>query len=132
MEDVLPILQQGKHGLDGFLTAIRQNMFGIFCGMMIIVLGNLFPFAASPFVFSGLLSFVICIAGALDFFAFIPGTFLGCFCTFAANGDWKLLIPSMIVGALLGLTCDLGGDLLFSMFGKSEAEKAKLKYCRNI
>lgn len=48
---------------------------------------------------------------------------MGCFSTFAGEGNWKILIPSLFLGALLGVGCELGGDLLFSIFGKSEIEK---------
>lgn len=112
----------GKYGLEGFFTAIRQNLFGVACGMTIIVLCDIFPFSASLFVFGGLISFVLCIAGKFKYLSYVPGSFVGCFSTFAAGGNWKVLIPSLIVGALLGLSCDVGGKLLHSMFGKSEAE----------
>ncbi|MCR2043010.1 DUF1097 domain-containing protein [Anaerosalibacter massiliensis] len=113
----------GKHKMEGFLLTIRQNIFGVFCGMMIIVLGDHFPFPGSIIIFSGLVTFIMCIAGKYKYFAFIPGTFVGCFSTFAGNGDWKILIPSLFLGALLGIGCELGGDLLFSIFGKNETEK---------
>lgn len=113
----------GKHGLDGFLTTIRQNMFGVFCGMMIIVLDGHFTFPGSTLIFSGLVTFIMCIAGKHKCFSFIPGTFMGCFSTFAGEGNWKILILSLFLGALLGVGCELGGDLLFSIFGKSEIEK---------
>lgn len=113
----------GKYGLEGFFTAIRQNIFGICCGMTIIILCNYFPFAAAPFVFGGLLSFVLCIAGKFKYLSYVPGSFIGCFTTFAGGGDWKILIPSLIVGAFLGLSCDVGGKWLFSILGKSEVEE---------
>lgn len=103
----------GKHGLEGLFITIRQNVFGAFCGISTIFLSNKFDFVGNLLVFSGLLTFVMCIAGKFDFLSFIPGTFVGCFSAFAFDGDWKLLILTLILGAFLGVACDLGGNLLY-------------------
>lgn len=110
----------GKHGMDGVFTTVRQNMFGVACGMTILALCDLFPFEGSLLVFSGLLTFVMCIAGNFKYLAFIPGSFVGCFSTFAANGDWKVLIITLLCGAILGIACDKSGDLLYAKLGKPE------------
>jgi hypothetical protein len=112
----------GKHGIDGVFTTIRQNMFGVLCGMAIITLCDLFPFQGSLMVFSGFLTFVMCIAGRFKYLAFIPGSFVGCFSTFAANGDWVVLVITLLCGAALGIACDKSGDWLYSVFGKAENE----------
>lgn len=104
-----------KHGLEGFLVTVRHNIFGVFCGMMIILLSTKFPFQGDQILYSGFLTFIMCIAGRFKLLSFIPGTFVGCFSTFASNGNWKVLIPTLVVGALLGVACDLGGKKFYKI-----------------
>ncbi len=44
---------------------------------------------------------------------FISGSFIGCFVTFAAGGDGKLVIPTLLLGILLGWMTDLTGEWMF-------------------
>lgn len=108
----------GKHGKEGFLVTIRQNLLGVLCGMTIIFLSTKFPIRYDQLLFSGFITFVMCIAGKYNWFSFIPGTFVGCFSTFASNGEWKLLIPSLLCGAVLGVLCDLGGKKFYKIVNK--------------
>lgn len=110
----------GKHGSDGFLVTVRQNMFGVLCGMIIIILSTKFPFSFDQVLYSGFLTFVMCIVGKYKSLSFIPGTFVGCFSTFASNGDWKILIPSLIAGAVLGVLCDRGGDVFYDLMSSKK------------
>ena len=103
----------GRHGAEGLKNAIIPNLMGIVCGMTIIFLGQLSPQLGNLGIWSGVISFVICIITKFKWFNFTPGTFLGCFATFAAGGDWKLLVPSIVVGAFLGWTCDTSGAWLY-------------------
>lgn len=107
-----------KHGFDGFFTTIRQNLFGVFCGMIIIILSTRFPFPGDQILYSGFLTFIMCIAGKFKPLSFIPGTFVGCFSTFASNGNYKVLIPTLILGAFLGVCCDIGGEKFYNLFSK--------------
>lgn len=108
----------GKHGLEGMFVTMRQNLFGILCGLTIIFLGNAFHFSGDIGIYSGIVTFIMCIAGKLKFFAFIPGTFVGCYSTFASNGQYKALVFSLLIGAVLGVCCDKGGDWLYQITGK--------------
>ena len=99
----------GKHGLSGLKNTIFPNMAGVLCGLAIMALSALFPVLGTWGVWCAVLTFVMCIISGCGLFAFCPGTFMGCFSTFAAGGDWKLLVPSLLIGAILGLGCDYGG-----------------------
>lgn len=105
----------GKHGMDGFIVTVRQNLFGVLCGMTIIMLSTKFPFSFNQVLYSGFITFVMCIVGKYKSLSFIPGTFMGCFSTFASNGEWKVLVPTLVVGALLGIACDLGGKAFYNL-----------------
>lgn len=113
----------GKHGTEGLKNAIIPNLGGILCGMTIIHLTNLSPDLGDLGIWSGIISFVICIITKFKWFNFTPGTFLGCFVTFAAGGNWKLLVPSIIVGAFLGWTCDTSGAWLYRVVSKEEKQE---------
>ncbi|MDR2832581.1 MAG: DUF1097 domain-containing protein [Streptococcaceae bacterium] len=103
----------GKKGIDGITTTIRQNLFGVLCGMSIWTLSNNFSFTGNLIVFSGIVTFVMCIAGKNKYLAFIPGTFVGAFSTFAANGEWFPLVLSLLAGSILAYLCDISGRGLF-------------------
>ena len=60
------------------------------------------------------------ILSGLRLFDFCPGIFMGCFSTFAANGDWKVLVPSIVLGAVLGVICDSCGHWLFRVCNKEK------------
>ena len=99
----------GAHGKLGLKKTIFPNMAGVLCGMSIIALSNVVPALGQWGVWCAVLTFVMCIISRFGLFDFCPGTFMGCFSTFAAGGDWKLLVPSLLLGALLGVACDFGG-----------------------
>lgn len=103
----------GKHGVVGLKKTIFPNLAGVLCAMAVIWLSGLVPALGDWGVWCGILTFVMCIIAKYELFDFCPGTFLGCFSTFAAGGDWAVLVPSLLVGALLGMACDLGGDWLY-------------------
>lgn len=115
----------GKHGVAGLKNAIIPNLAGVICGMSIITLGNFFPVWGNLGIWSGIISFVICIITKFKWFNFTPGTFLGCFVTFAAGGDWKLLVPSIIIGAFLGWTCDTSGAWLYRVVSGNATEETE-------
>lgn len=107
----------GKHGLAGLKATICPNLAGVACGMAIILLSGAVPKLGDLGIWCGIITFVMCIIAKFDWFAFCPGTFMGCFTTFAADGDWKMLPLCLVIGAFLGLGCDYGGKWLHKLFG---------------
>ena len=106
----------GKHGWAGVLKTVCTNMAGVLCGMTIFFLTDLIPALGEWGVWCAVITFVMCILSWFKLLDFCPGTFMGCFCTFAAGGDWKILVPSLLLGALLGIACDSGGTWLYKVF----------------
>lgn len=106
----------GKHGIEGIGLAIRCNLAGIACGMSMMFLTNLFGFSGGGAVASAIISAVMCFLGLWKYTTFVPGIFLGCFTTFAANGDWLLLGSSVILGAILGYGCDASGTWAYNKY----------------
>lgn len=102
----------GKHGAEGVKKTIIPNLTGVICGMAIITLSNIVPELGNLGIWCAIITFVMCIIAKCEWFDFCPGTFMGCFTTFAAGGDWKMLSVSLVIGAFLGLGCDYGGEWL--------------------
>ncbi len=96
----------GEGGLATVKKAMLCNVTGVACGMLIIWLSEILPFPYSGAVFSGLITVVMCLLGILSLINYTPGIFVGCFTTFAANGQAFILIISLLCGALLGFLCD--------------------------
>jgi len=81
--------------------------------MAILTLSDVVPLFGRTGVWCAVFTFVMCYIAKYEWFDFCPGTFVGCFSAFAAGGNWKLLIVSLILGAFLGYGCDRGGDWLY-------------------
>lgn len=105
----------GKHGVAGLQKTILPNLAGVLCGMIIILLSNMVPALGDTGIWCAVITFVMCYISKYKLLDFCPGIFMGCFTTFAANGDWKMLAISLVIGAFLGLSCDYGGRLLYNV-----------------
>src|SRR5699024_12850256 len=81
----------GKHGKDGFLSTIRQNLFGVLCGMTIIFLSNKLPSSLAPLIYSGFITFIMFLVMKIMGLEFILGTFVVCFSTVATIVAWYFL-----------------------------------------
>ncbi|NFF61500.1 DUF1097 domain-containing protein [Clostridium botulinum] len=112
----------GSHGIQGAKTTLFTNLSGVFWAMMIIILSNKFHFLGSAAVFTGIITFIMCIQSKIKYFSFIPGTFLGCFSTFAGNGNWKMVALSLLLGAFLGIACEWSGNITYSKFGADKED----------
>jgi len=108
----------GSHGIQGLKRTVLPNMAGELCGMANIALSNVFPAFGEYGIWCAVLTFVMCIIAKFELFDFCPGTFMGCFTTFAADGDWKMLVPSLAAGAVLGVACDYGAKWLHKRITK--------------
>lgn len=103
----------GTSGLSGIKKALLPNLAGVACGMGIILLSSIVPAFDKTGIWCAIFTFLMCIISKYQLFAFCPGTFMGCFATFAAQGNYKTLIPSLMMGAILGAACDLGSKKLY-------------------
>ena len=101
-----------------YKKAVIPNAVGVVCGMAIISLSNAMPTMGNLGVWCAVVTFIMCIIAKTELFDFCPGTFVGCFTTFAADGQWNTLIPSLVIGAVLGLACDLGSRWLYKELSK--------------
>ncbi|MGL4714336.1 MAG: DUF1097 domain-containing protein, partial [Aeromonas sp.] len=54
----------------------------------------------------------------------IPATFAGCCATFGAAGQWQLILPSLIIGALFGYLMKASGLWLSRKTRKADTTPA--------
>jgi len=105
----------GGYSNNGVQKALFSTLSGVLWAVVIFRLSNYFPSEYSGAILTAIVTFIMCIQGGLKFFAFIPGTFVGSFSTFAADGHWEQVIPGLILGIILGFLCDYSGTKLGSI-----------------
>lgn len=113
-----------KDGVRGLASSLIANMSGVFWGMVIIHGSEMISLEIMGFVVTGVVSFLMCIQAKQSLLAYIPGTFIGCCATFAANGDWALVVPSIIVGGIFGYLMKATGLYLKTWIEQKESKKA--------
>lgn len=101
-----------KEGLKGLASSLLTNMTGVFWAMVIIHASNFLALEILGYFVTGLVAFMMCIQAKQTWLAYIPGTFIGSCATFAANGDWGIVVPSIIVGGIFGYLMKASGIAL--------------------
>ncbi|WP_299013141.1 DUF1097 domain-containing protein [uncultured Photobacterium sp.] len=101
-----------KEGLKGLGLSIATNLSGVFWALVIIHLSTMVGIEIVGYVITAVVAFFMCVQAKKSWLEFIPGTFIGSCATFAAGGDWQLVIPSLILGAIFGYTMKASGLLL--------------------
>ena len=103
-----------KDGLKGLSLSIITNLSGVFWCIAIIKMSEIANLEILGFVAIGIVATLMCVQAKQAWLNFIPGTFIGCCATFAANGDWKAVIPALIIGAVFGYLMKTSGIWLHS------------------
>lgn len=108
-------------GHAGLRTSMITNMTGVFWAMVIIQGSQWFGIEVLGFVLTGVVSCMMCLQAKQKMLTYIPGTFIGCCATFAANGDWQLVVPSLLVGGAFGYLMKKSGLLLQAKLSQPRA-----------
>ncbi|MDD9194423.1 DUF1097 domain-containing protein [Aliivibrio sp. S3MY1] len=107
-------------GLKGIGLSIATNLSGVFWAMVIIKLSSIVSLEIVSYVITAIVAFFMCAQAKKSWLGFIPGTFIGSCATFASNGNWLLVIPSLILGVLFAYAMKTSGLWLKE---KLEADK---------
>lgn len=91
-----------RDGLKGVGLSIATNISGVFWAMVIIKLSSIINMEIVGYIITALVAFMMCAQAKKRWLSFIPGTFIGSCATFAANGNWQLVISSLVVGVIFG------------------------------
>ncbi|ENO8416030.1 DUF1097 domain-containing protein [Vibrio mimicus] len=102
-----------KDGLKGLWQSLLTNLSGVFWAMVIIHASQWVGLEIIGYVVTSIVAFMMCIQAKKSWLAYIPGTFIGSCATFAADGDWQLVVPSLILGGLFGYLMKASGLWLY-------------------
>lgn len=122
----------GKHGLEGVKTAIFSTFSGMISAIFAMFISGFLPTSVFlPVLMTGIISATMCWQSKAKALWFIPGAFMGCFTTFAAasvgvnvlSAEVIHVAISFICGAILAISCDTLGQIIFKKFGKEDIEQ---------
>ncbi len=109
-----------KDGLKGLVLSLCTTLSGVFWGMVILHLSTLASLEIIGYLVTAIVAFLMCIQAKQTWLNFIPGTFIGSCATFASNGDWALVIPSLVLGVFFGYIMKATGLWLQKKINKSQ------------
>ncbi len=90
-------------GLKGLLISICTVMSGVAWAQVIIHGAALAPqLTIVGYMMTGVVAFLMCLQAKNLLLSFVPGTFIGACATFAGQGEWRLIVPSLAVGLVFG------------------------------
>lgn len=107
-------------GLKGLSVSLITNMSGVFWAMVIIHASQYASLEILGYVITALVAFFMCVQAKQSWLGYIPGTFIGSCATFAADGNWKLVIPSLILGGIFGYLMKASGMWLHQKSNQSQ------------
>lgn len=96
-------------GLKGLGVSIVTNLSGVIWALIIIHGSQWLGSDVIGYLLTALVSFFMCIQAQKHWLNFIPGTFIGACATFAADGNWQLVIPSLLIGGVFGYSMKASG-----------------------
>ncbi|UGS39776.1 DUF1097 domain-containing protein [Pseudocitrobacter corydidari] len=100
-------------GVKGLGISLCTVMSGVLWAEVIIYGSQLAPeWLMLGYLLTGVVAFVMCIQAKSQWLSFVPGTFIGACSTFAGQGDWQAVAPSLLVGLLFGYAMKNSGLLL--------------------
>lgn len=119
-------LRPPKDGLKGLGQSLLTNLTGVFWAMVIIHASQWVGIEIIGYVVTALVAFIMCIQAQKSWLAYIPGTFIGCCATFAAAGNWQLVIPSLMLGGVFGYLMKASGLWLYHKLKQPRAEQTTI------
>lgn len=106
-------------GLKGLGVSLLTNLSGVIWALIIIHGSQWLGSDVIGYILTALVSFFMCIQAQKHWLSFIPGTFIGACATFAADGNWQLVIPSLLMGGVFGYSMKASGMWLQARRGVS-------------
>ncbi len=96
-------------GKKGLLQTLLCNTSGMLWALLLIHGEGWWGAGMAGYLMMGVVSTLMCMQAKQQWLGYIPGTFAGCCATFGAAGDWHLILPSLIIGALFGYLMKASG-----------------------
>ncbi len=110
-------------GIRGFVISLCTLCSGVFWAEVIIYGGALQPhWTFAGYFLTGVVAFLMCIQARQRWLSFVPGTFIGACATFAGDGQWVLVLASLLTGLVFGYAMKNGGLWLAARKGTPAAQ----------
>ena len=109
-------------GGKGLLISLITNVAGVFWAMVIIAGSSYISLDIMGYVLTGVITLFMCLQAKHSLLAYIPGTFIGSCATFAAQGDWQVVVPSLLLGGVFGFCMKWSGTWLQAKFNPSRVQ----------
>lgn len=119
----------GLYGLLCLPAGRRKGLFISGCTLMSGVIWALVIMKGSAlaphleilgYIMTGVVAFLMCIQAKHMLLSFVPGTFMGACATFAGQGDWALVLPSLMLGLVFGYAMKNSGLWLAARRDKAQ------------
>ena len=115
-------------GLKGLWISACTLLSGVVWALVIINGSALAPHMdIIGYVMTGIVAFLMCIQAKQLLLSFVPGTFIGACATFAGQGDWKLVLPSLALGLIFGYAMKNSGLWLAARSAKTAHREQEIK-----
>ncbi|WGV98194.1 DUF1097 domain-containing protein [Vibrio sp. YMD68] len=109
-----------KDGMKGLGQSLITNLTGVFWALVIIHTSSMLSLEILGYVITAIVAFLMCIQAKQSWLSYIPGTFIGSCATFAADGNWKLVVPSLVLGGIFGYLMKTSGVWLHQKLDQSD------------
>ncbi len=97
-------------GLKGLFISLCTLCSGVLWAQVIMYGSALAPhLEILGYVVTGVVAFLMCIQARHVLLSFVPGTFIGACATFANQGEWRIVVPSLLLGLVFGFAMKSSG-----------------------
>ena len=113
-------------GLRGLAISAATVMSGVVWALIIIHASALLPhLEIAGYAITGAVAFMMCVQASRQLLSFVPGTFIGACATFAGQGEWRLVVPSLALGLAFGYAMKFSGTKLAAVGKRRQALPVK-------
>lgn len=114
-------------GMKGLFISLCTLCSGVLWALVIIHGSALAPHAEIlGYIMTGVVAFLMCIKARHILLSFVPGTFIGACATFANQGEWHNVVPSLLLGLVFGFAMKNSGLWLSARREKSKPKAGSL------
>ncbi|WP_455427697.1 DUF1097 domain-containing protein [Dryocola sp. LX212] len=97
-------------GLKGLFISLCTLCSGVMWALVIIHGSALAPHLEMlGYVVTGVVAFLMCLQARHVLLSFVPGTFIGACAIFANQGEWRVVVPSLLLGLAFGFAMKNSG-----------------------